>query len=86
MWEILFELLELLGLIRSKEKKKKEAESISLERNDSTHKQDTSGGIKQQGGSICAGCHRVLEKGATYEIGKGWCKECYKTHVLKIKS
>jgi hypothetical protein len=85
LWEILFELLELLGLVGSKKKKKKETESISLETNDST-KQDTSGEVKQQGGSICAGCHRVLEKGAIYEIGKAWCKECYKAHVLKIKS
>lgn len=86
MWEILLELLDLLGIIGLKKKKKKETELISLETNDSTHKQDTSEEVTRQGVSICAGCLRTLEKGAVYELGKAWCMECYKTHVLKIKS
>jgi len=84
MWEILIDLLEFLGLISLK-KKKKEKELLSLETNDSTHKQDTSGEVAQQSDSICAGCHRTLEKGAIYESGKVWCTECYKTQILKIK-
>jgi hypothetical protein len=86
LWEILLELLDLLGLIGLKKKKKKEKELISLETNDSIHKQDTSGEVKQQGGSICAGCHRRLEKDVIYELRQAWCMECYKTHILKIKS
>ncbi len=86
MWEILLELLDFLGLIGLKKKKKKAKESISLEAIDSTHKQDTSGEVNRQGGSICAGCHRKLEKDVIFELGKAWCMECYKTHVLRIKS
>jgi protein-arginine kinase activator protein McsA len=45
----------------------------------SNTEQDTSGEITQEGVSICAGCHRILEEGAVYELGKPWCTECYKT-------
>lgn len=86
MWELLFDLLEFLGLIGLKKKRKKKTELISLETNDSTHKQDNSEKVTRQGVSICAGCHRILQKGAIYELEKAWCTECYKTHVLKIKS
>ncbi len=85
MWELLADLLELLGIISFKKKKKQEKELISSETNDSTQKQDTSEEVTQQNVSICAGCNRILEKGAVYELGKTWCTECYKTHVLKIK-
>jgi len=85
LWEILIDLLEILGLFGFKKKKKQEKELISSETNDSTQKQDTSEEVTRQGGSICAGCNRILEKGAVYELGKSWCTECYKTHVLKIK-
>ena len=36
------------------------------------------------GESICAGCHRGLKKQIIYEWGKMWCKDCYKSDVLKI--
>ncbi len=85
MWELLADLLELLGIISFKKKKKQEKELISSETNDSTQKQDTSEKVTQQNGSICAGCNCILEKGAVYELGKTWCTECYKIHVLKIK-
>ncbi len=85
MWELLADLLELLGIISFKKKKKQEKELISSETNDSTQKQDTSEEVARQSSSICAGCNRILEKGAVYELGKSWCTECYKTHVLKIK-
>lgn len=86
MWEILLELVDFLGLIGLKKKKKKEKEVISVETNDSIPKQETSGEVKREGGSVCSGCHRSLEKDAIYELGKVWCMECYKIHVLKIKS
>ena len=85
MWELLVDLLELLGITDLKKKKEQEQELISSETNDSTQKQDTSEEVTQQSGSICAGCNRILEKGAVYELGKSWCTECYQTHVLKIK-
>lgn len=40
----------------------------------------------QANGSVCAGCKRRLEKDIIYELGKRWCNECYKIHVLKVKS
>ena len=86
MWEILLELLDFLGYLFLRKKKKKEKELIPLETNDSIQKQDTSEEVTRQSGSICAGCDRILKKGAVYELGKPWCTECYKTHVLKIKS
>jgi len=85
LWELLVDLLELLGITDLKKKKEQEKELISSETNDSTQKQDTSEEVTQQSGSICAGCNLILEKGAVYELGKTWCTECYKTHVLKIK-
>ncbi len=86
MWEILLELLDFLGLIGFKKKKKKEKELISFDTDDSKRRQDTSGRVNLQDSSICAGCHRSLKIGAIYELGNAWCTECYKTHVLKIKS
>lgn len=85
MWELLIDLLELLGIVGLKKKRKKETELISLETNDSTPEQDTSREVTREGVSVCAGCNRKLEKGAIYELGKAWCTECYKTHVLKVK-
>lgn len=85
MWEFFVDLIELIGMIVIKKKKKKKKELISSEKNDSAQKQESSREVKGQNGSICAGCNRILEKGAIYELGKSWCTECYKTHVLKIK-
>ena len=85
MWDLLVDLLELLGIIVYKKKKKQEKQLNLSETDDSTQKQDTSEEVRQQSGSICAGCNRILEKGAVYEHEKSWCTECYKTHVLKIK-
>jgi protein-arginine kinase activator protein McsA len=85
LWELLIDLLELLGIVGLKKKRKKETELISLETNDSTPEQDTSREVTREGVSVCAGCNRKLEKGAIYELGKAWCTECYKTHVLKVK-
>ena len=85
MWEHIVDLLEFLGIIAYKKKKKQEKHLNLSETDDSTQKQDTSEEVTQQSGSICAGCNRILEKDAVYELGKPWCTECYKTHVLKIK-
>ncbi|UCC40631.1 MAG: hypothetical protein JSV96_04075 [Candidatus Aminicenantes bacterium] len=86
MFEVLFELLlDFLGFIGLRKKKKEKIELPSLKTNDSTPKEDTYQEVKREGVSVCAGCARLLEKGAIYEFGKPWCTECYKTHVLKIK-
>ena len=85
--EFLFDLLiEFLTFLGFKKKKKGEKEFTSLEINDSSQKQNTPSEGTQQNISLCAGCHRTLEKDAIFELGKTWCSECYKTHVLKIKS
>ncbi len=41
-------------------------------------------GSEVQNESVCAGCHCGLKKQIIYEWGKMWCKDCYKTDVLKI--
>lgn len=41
-------------------------------------------GLEDQEEYICAGCHRGLKKQIIYEWGKMWCKDCYKSDVLKI--
>jgi protein-arginine kinase activator protein McsA len=86
MWDIILEILELLGIISLKKKKKEEKESSSPETTDSIHKQDFPQGVKRESVPTCAGCHRPLRIGAIHESGKVWCTECYKTHVLKVKS
>ena len=85
MWDLIVDLLEFLGIIAYKKKKKQEKQLNLSETDDSTQEQDTSEEVTQQSSYICAGCNRILEKDAVYEHGKAWCTECYKTHVLKIK-
>jgi len=41
-------------------------------------------GLEDQDESVCVGCHRRLKKQIIYEGGKMWCKDCYKSDVLKI--
>lgn len=86
MWEILLELLEFLGFIGLKKKKKKEKELTRVATDDSTYRQHSSGQASRRKDSVCAGCHLTIKEGAVYELGKAWCTECYKIHVLKIKS
>jgi protein-arginine kinase activator protein McsA len=87
LWELLFDLfLEFLSLIGLKKKRRKKKTELTLPKtNDSASKQDTFEEVAQEGVSVCAGCNRILEKDVIYELGKPWCRECYKTHVLKIK-
>ena len=87
MFEFLIELfLEFLGFLGFKKRKKGGKDSISMKANDSAPNQETSRGAAQESSLACSGCHRTLEKDAIYELGMVWCTECYKTHVLKIKS
>lgn len=79
---LFIEFLEFFGYKKSRKKK---AESTSHNTNDLAHDQDTHPEISRDGVSVCAGCGRVLQKDAIYELGKSWCTECYKTQVLKIK-
>ena len=85
MWDLLVDLLELLGIIDYRKRKKQEKQLNLSETHDPTQKQDTSEEDTQKSESICPGCNLMIEKGAVYEQGKAWCTECYKTHVLKIK-
>jgi hypothetical protein len=83
--DILLEILEFLGFISLKKKKKKRNESTSPETNGPTQERDRSLGVPQGGIIVCAGCNRILDKDVVYELGKTWCPECYKSHVLKIR-
>jgi protein-arginine kinase activator protein McsA len=86
MWEFIIDLIiDVLRLLGYRKKRKKDTELLSLKTNDSTPQQDTSGGATREGVSVCSGCYRILESGAIFEHGKPWCKECYKTHILKVK-
>ncbi len=83
--DILLELLAYLGIIGLKKKKKKDKELKSPISNDSTPKQNRSEGALQEKVSVCAGCNRIIEKGAIYELEKTWCRDCYKSNVLKVQ-
>jgi len=83
--DILLEILEFLGFISLRKKKKKHTESTAPESKDPAQEGDRSPGVPQGGVSVCAGCSRRLEEDAVYELGKTWCMECYKSHVLKIQ-
>jgi protein-arginine kinase activator protein McsA len=83
--DILLELLELLGFVALKKKKKNETEQASPKTYDSIHEQHGAGGIPTERISTCAGCRRTLDRSAIYELGEAWCIECYKTNVLKVK-
>jgi len=85
MWIILELLSDVLDYLGFGKKKKEETDLLSLKTNDSTPEQDTSGGATREGVSVCSGCYRILETGAIFELGKPWCTECYKTHILKVK-
>lgn len=86
MLEFLIELfLEFLGFLGFRKRKKGEKDSISAESNGLAPNQETSRGVSQESSLACSGCRRVLEKDAVYELGKPWCTDCYKTHVLKVK-
>jgi len=85
LWEVLIDLLlEFLVFLGIKKKKKEEPTPLKID--DSTHKKDTSGEIPHQTVSVCSSCQRIVKLDAVYELGKTWCKDCYKTHVLKVKS
>lgn len=85
MLDTLLELLAYLGIIGLKKKKKKSTEQASPEIIDQNQEKDHSGRTSQIGVSVCAGCSRIVEKDAVYELGKSWCMECYKTNVLKVQ-
>lgn len=68
-----------------REAKKKNTESTAPETNDPTQERDRSSGLPQGGVAVCAGCNRILDKDIVYELEKAWCRECYKSHVLKIR-
>jgi hypothetical protein len=76
-------LLELLG-IRKRRKKKEESTSpaISDSAPRTTNPHETAGVDV----TSCAGCRRLLDTGAIYEMGKAWCTDCYKTQILKIQN
>ncbi len=85
MLDILLELLAYLGIRVLKKKKKTDTELTSPETTDPNQGKDISGRASEEGVPVCAGCSRIVEKGAIYELGKTWCRDCYKSHVLKVQ-
>jgi hypothetical protein len=83
--DILLEFLAYLGIRIFRKKKKKDTELTSPETIDPNQEKDHSRRTLQEGVSVCAGCGRIIEKGAIYEIGKTWCRDCYKSNVLKVQ-
>jgi hypothetical protein len=85
VWDIVLEFLAYLGIRALKKKKKEDTDLTSTASNDPNKEKDHSGITSQDSDSVCAGCHRIVEKDAVYELGKSWCMDCYKSHVLKIQ-
>jgi len=83
--DILLELLADLGIIGLRKKKKKSAEQTSPKTIDTNQGKDVSGRTSEEGLPVCAGCHRIVERGAIYELRKAWCVDCYKSYVLKVR-
>ena len=85
MWDISLDFLDYVGISSLKKKKGEDAELISTEVADANQEKDHSGRESPEGVIVCAGCSRILEKGAVRELEKDWCMDCYKSHVLKVK-
>lgn len=85
MLDILLDFLAYLGIRSLKKKRRENAESPSSETGEPQQDQGLSQSANQQGASVCAGCNSPVDKGAIYELGKTWCVDCYKSHVLKIQ-
>jgi hypothetical protein len=85
VWDTVLELLAYLGIRALKKKKKEDTDSTSAETSGPNLGNDVSGRTSEGGIPVCAGCSRTVEKGAIFEIGKTWCVDCYKSHVLKVR-
>jgi len=83
--DILLEFLAYLGIRVLKKKKKKDTELTSPDTLDRDQGKDHSGRTSPQEVPVCAGCSRIIEKDAIYELGKSWCMDCYKSNVLKVQ-
>lgn len=84
MWDIVLELLSYVGIRALKKKREGNTELTPAETSDPNEGKDISGRTSEEGLPVCAGCSRTVEKGAIYELGKAWCVDCYKHHVLKV--
>jgi hypothetical protein len=85
LWDLLLELLAVLGIRTFRTKKDKDSESTSSEPDELNRGVSFSERATQKGVSVCAGCSRPVEKGVIHELGKDWCRDCYKSHVLKVQ-
>jgi hypothetical protein len=85
VWDIVLELLSFVGLRVLKKKKREDTELTPAETSDPNQGRDITGGTSAEGVPLCAGCNRAVQKGAIYEVGKTWCVDCYKSHVLKVQ-
>lgn len=88
MWDLILDLLVMFGWDRLKSQKKGEKQPDSEsppEADHAYHAESAEEEVKRQESLVCAGCHRRLKEQAVRELGKVWCTECYKSHVLKIR-
>ncbi|MGD9347398.1 MAG: hypothetical protein PVH84_16150, partial [Candidatus Aminicenantes bacterium] len=74
-----------LGIRALKKNKGEDEGSPSVVAMNRNRAKDHSGGAIGEGSPVCAGCSRIVEKEAIHELGKDWCRDCYKSQVLKIK-
>jgi hypothetical protein len=82
--DIVLEFLAYLGIRVLKKKKGEDTESTSVDAVIGNQDLDNSERGIQEGVAVCAECSCAVEKDAIYELGKAWCRDCYKRHVLKV--
>lgn len=88
MWDLILDLLVMFGWDRLKGQKKGEKQTDSENPPEAGHSYQADSSeqkAKRQETLVCAGCQQELKEQAVRELGKVWCMECYKTHVLKIR-
>lgn len=82
--DISVEFLAYLGIRVLKKNKNRERDPISNDIIDADQERDLDGSDAREGVPVCAGCSRTVKAGVIHELGKAWCRECYKSHVLKV--
>ena len=84
MLDILLDFLAYLGIRVLKKKKNKDTDSTSPDTLAQDFEKDQSERTRSKDVPVCSGCNQIVEKDTIYELGKVWCRDCYKTQVLKV--
>lgn len=88
MWDLILDLLVMFGRDRLKGRKKEQRQSESESPPDADHAYHAYSAeeeVNKLETLVCAGCQRRLKEQAVREMGKIWCMDCYKSHVLKVR-